>query len=114
MNCKECGKPLAEINFNGHIVSICYNWSCPLYRERQGIRAKVVAEVVAQEPKISKRHKPSYPAFLERRKPKRRERYHAIRSLGLDSRQSLWFRDRTSMPIEDIKELAERKEWEEK
>ena len=103
MNCKECGQPLAEINFNGHIVSICYNWSCSLYRERQGIRAKVVA----QEPRKTI-HKPSYPAFLERRKPKRRERYHAIRSLDIDSRQALRFRDMTGMTIADIREVAQR------
>ena len=103
MNCKEYGQPLAEINFNGHIVSIYYNWLCPLYRERQGIRAKVVA----REPMITKRHKLSYPAYSEQRKPKRRERYQAIRSLGLGFREALRYRDRTSMTIEDIKELAQ-------
>ena len=103
MNCKECEQPLAEIDFHGNCVAYCENWECPLHRQHEVTKVKVKETKKRPSRKLS----PFYKRWLKQRRPKRRERYQAIRSLGIGFRKAVLWRDKTSMTIEDIKELTE-------
>jgi len=98
-NCSCCGQPLTEIDWHGNCVAYCENWECPLHRQHEVTKAKI--KETKKRP--SRKRSRFYKRWLKQRRPKRRERYQAIRSLGLDFKEALRFRDRTSMTIEDIK-----------
>jgi hypothetical protein len=40
--CRRCGEPTIEIEFAKGWRRVCNNWTCPLYRECQGTREKLV------------------------------------------------------------------------
>ena len=102
MICEHCGQPLTEIDLNGHLVAMCLNWECPLYRQHKVIRAKVVVKELKK--RKSRKLSPCYRRWLKQRRPKRRERYNAIRKLGIDTKEALRLRDMTSMTIKEIEE----------
>jgi len=101
MICK-CGQPLSEFNLNGHRVSMCLNWECPLHREHKVSRAKVIVKELKK--RKSRKRSPYYRRWLKQRRSKRRERYNAIRKLGIDSKEALRLRDMTGITLKEIEQ----------
>ena len=81
MNCKSCGQPLIEIEFNTHYRLVCNNDKCKVsFREGQGNRAKELKDI-PEESKTNNglyilspsRLRAGYAASLEERKQIDRE-----------------------------------------
>jgi hypothetical protein len=51
MNCRECGQELTKVSFTGGDCFICLNWECRLYRERQEVKRKMIAQHFRKPPK---------------------------------------------------------------
>jgi len=102
--CPHCHQPLMRMLFNKHYIWLCDNWRCNAYRAHYLIEAATINSSSNKQGK-KKSEEPAYPSHLERRKPKRRERYRAIRNLGVDSRTALRYRDMPLVTLDDIREL---------
>ena len=103
IHCPECDQLLTRSDWNGSYVWLCLNWQCRLYREHLLIEKGTVRLEHTSKAKL-RSQLPGYRAWLERRKPKRRERYKEIRKLGIDTKGALRFRDMTALTLAEIEE----------